>query len=53
MFEDTVDYYPTPEELATIMVTKISEKTRQFYHAPGPILEPSAGTGSLVKAMTS
>lgn len=51
MFEDTVDYYPTPEELATIMVTKISEKTRQFYHAPGPILEPSAGTGSLVKAM--
>lgn len=51
MYEGTVDYFPTPESLATIMVANISERTRHFYHAPGPILEPSAGTGNLIKAM--
>lgn len=35
MFEDTVDYYPTPEELATIMVTKISEKPDSSIMLPG------------------
>lgn len=51
MYEDTIDYFPTPENLADVMADSIGKHTKRYTLAPGPILEPSAGTGNLVKAM--
>lgn len=51
MYEDTIDYFPTPAELAEEMVNSIAIHKRDYAYAPGPILEPSAGTGNLVNAM--
>lgn len=51
MYEDTIDYFPTPNDLAEQMAKSIAKKVHNINLAPGPILEPSAGTGNLVKAM--
>lgn len=51
MYEDTIDFFPTPENLADVMADSIGKHTKRYTLAPGPILEPSAGTGNLVKAM--
>lgn len=50
MFE-AIDYFPTPEKLAEKMVDSVAKHTNRYAFAPGPILEPSAGTGNLVRAM--
>ena len=51
MYADTIDYFPTPNDLAEQMAKSIAKKVHNINLAPGPILEPSAGTGNLVKAM--
>lgn len=51
MYEDTIDYFPTPNDLAEQMAKSIAKKVHNINLAPGPILEPSAGTGNLVKAI--
>lgn len=52
MYEDTVDFFPTPADLAEELAYSIGIPTRRNHiMLPGPILEPSAGTGNLVKAI--
>lgn len=48
---EAIDYFPTPNNLAEIMAKSVAKKTKRYTFAPGPILEPSAGTGNLVRAM--
>ena len=50
MFE-AIDYFPTPNNLAEIMAKSVAKKTKRYTFAPGPILEPSAATGNLVRDM--
>lgn len=51
MYDDAIDLFPTPSELADIMVNSIAKRSSKYAFAPGAILEPSAGTGNLVRAM--
>ncbi|MCA1025713.1 DUF4942 domain-containing protein [Cytobacillus kochii] len=46
MFTDNPDFYPTPKSLMTKMLSKIDFRTIQT------VLEPSAGRGDLVEAIT-
>lgn len=50
---NTVEYYPTPKPLATIMAQSILKKVHGYYVKPGAVLEPSAGTGDLMDALYS
>ena len=49
--KDSVDFYPTPAELADRMVSSILTRTYGYAVFPGPILEPSAGDGAIAKAV--
>jgi len=46
MLEDSIDFYPTPSEIADELVDGMLNKYGQ-----GTILEPSAGSGNLCKAL--
>lgn len=46
--KDSIDYYPTPHDLAKEMVRCAFERRAE---TDKPILEPSAGDGELVKAI--
>lgn len=49
---DAIELYPTPDDLAEKMVRSIGKANPSYKQAsfPKKILEPSAGTGNLVKA---
>ena len=49
--KDSVDFYPTPAELADRMVSSILLSEYRAAVFPGPILEPSAGDGAIAKAV--
>ena len=48
---DSKDYYPTPPELAAELLSGLKIGVLPFDHAAGPILEPSAGSGDLARAI--
>lgn len=50
---DSLDFYPTPDNLAWDMAHSIEDYTAHGYRAayPAPILEPSAGDGALARAI--
>ena len=50
---DSRDFYPTPDILASNMVYSLKREDARFLALPSPILEPSAGDGALARAIHS
>jgi hypothetical protein len=50
---DSRDFYPTPDILASNMVYSLKREDARFFALPSPILEPSAGDGALARAIHS
>ena len=49
---DSLDFYPTPDNLAWEMAHSIQDYTNGYRAAyPAPVLEPSAGDGALARAI--
>ena len=48
---DSKDYYPTPPALAAELLAGLKIAGHSIEYAGGPILEPSAGSGDLARAM--
>lgn len=48
---DSKDYYPTPPALAAELLAGLKIGVLPFDHAAGPVLEPSAGSGDLARAI--
>ena len=50
---DSIDFYPTPDDLADDMIRALreSEDGSGLAYLPEPILEPSAGDGSIARAI--
>ncbi len=44
---DSLDFYPTPDNLAWKMVHSLETNVHGFQQFPSPVLEPSAGDGAL------
>lgn len=49
---DSIDFYPTPDDLANELVGSAMQRDKYGHrYFPGPVLEPSAGNGSLAFAI--
>ena len=48
---DSKDYYPTPPALAAELLAGLKTDGFDLAYAGGPILEPSAGSGALARAI--
>ena len=48
---DSKDYYPTPPALAAELLAGLKIDGHSIEYAGGPILEPSAGSGDLARAI--
>ena len=48
---DSKDYYPTPPALAAELLAGLKIDGLPLKRAGGPILEPSAGSGDLARAI--
>ena len=50
---DSIDFYPTPDDLADDMIRALraSNDGSGLSYLPEPILEPSAGNGSIARAI--
>lgn len=46
---DSLDFFPTPDNLAWEMVHSLETTVRGFQRFPAPVLEPSAGDGALAR----
>ena len=46
---DSLDFYPTPDNLAWKMVYSLETNVHGFQQFPSPVLEPSAGDGALAR----
>ena len=46
---DSLDFFPTPDNLAWEMVHSLETTVHGFQRFPAPVLEPSAGDGALAR----